>query len=178
MAAERNDDRVIPVGVAARERERLAATGVGVVGVDADPADRLPRAGFAHVTLDERAGDEREVLVGRVSGPDHDVGRAIEVHGPAGNAVPPLLLQMRARLRIHLNPIGATPHANLELASRVGVRSADALTAERPSAAEAGAHEDVRDGSARPCDRASDKESGLEARVDVVLVRARRNGVG
>ena len=178
VGAERHNDRVVPVGVAASERERLAATGVGVVGVDADPADRLRGPSFAHVALDERAGDEHEVLVGRVGRSDHDVGRAVEVHGPPGNAVPPLLPQVRARLRIRLDAVGAATHGDLEVACRVSASAAHALTAERPSAAEARAHEDVRDRTTRSCDRPSDEESGLELRVDVVLVRARRHRVG
>src|SRR5207247_7562512 len=118
VAADGNTDAVLPDGVTPPERGRLPADGVRVLGVDADPADRLPRPGFADVALDKRSGDEREVLVGRVDRSDHDVGRAVEVHGPPGNAVPPLLPQVRARLRVRLDAVRATTHGDLEVACR------------------------------------------------------------
>src|SRR2546430_12190673 len=176
LAAERHNNGVIPIGVAAGERERLAAGNVGVVDIDADAADGLPRPGFGHAPLDKGAGGDCEVLAGHVGGSDDDVGRAIEVDSPAGHAVPPLLPQVRGRLRDHLDAVGAAPNPDLKAACGVGIRTASRLTAEKSWAAPARTNEDVGNGTARFGDRAADDETGLEAGAVVLPLLGRRHG--
>ena len=170
--AGRNDQRVPPRRVGTAECEPLAARNRRVVRGHADAAERISRC-IRDSSLDERAEDDIEVPVGRVSGPDCDVRRALEVRRPAGNPCPPLHDETSVRGCRDVQPVGALPDGQPVVPGRVGIRSADSLAA-RHRAAKARADEDVRHrDAAGTAHDTGNQEAAVEPNVDAVLVRDR-----